>query len=157
MPDKSIRMPINIQIDESQIQSLVEFYGLKLEAVRTQKQVLEQEEKKYVALIGQLTMPDSKHQNTEKPEPALLPKTRAYSASWPIHEKIKHVLIIDNRPLSSRDIINRLLSLEPALNVNKEKTAKNISTVLSIRKGDLFERVEMGGQNYYKLIEKAAV
>lgn len=148
-------MPISIQVDESQIQPMIEFYGLKLEAVRNQKRVLEQEEKKYVDLIGQLSVADSKQQGGDKSDLSMPSKGKKYIASWPIHEKIKHVLSIDNRPLSSRDIINKLLTLEPALNANKEKTAKNISTVLSIRKGDLFERVEMGGQNYYKLIEKA--
>lgn len=146
-------MPINIQIKDNHVQSLVEFYGGKLKSVRESKKALEAEEKEYEEIINQLLKKPAKNEN-EAPQLAIQ-SFKGYDVNWAIHEKISYVLKHSHEALTTRQIIDKLLSLEPGLNATKTKTEKNISTILSIKKDKLFKRIEeKGKENKYELLTK---
>lgn len=72
-----------------------------------------------------------------------------YNSNTTVVEKIKYVLKHSDQPLSSREISERLISIEPNLGgANRSTTFKNVSTLLSINKGEgkAFKRIEKEGE-----------
>lgn len=79
-----------------------------------------------------------------------IPEINGYMLSWPLHEKISYVLRTAESPKTTRQIFERLLSIDSSLHTDKEKSLKNVSTVLSIKNGELFQRVKNEtGENAY--------
>lgn len=72
-----------------------------------------------------------------------------YESEWTIIEKVKYVLSKSEAPLTSREISEKLMKLEPALAEKKDSTIKNVSTILSVYQGEgkPFKRIEREKMN----------
>ncbi len=128
-------MPIQITIEDNEVSVLTEFYASRLKVVRDKKVELDREEKSLEDKIKQLHRQPVTSAIQVSPQ-LTLNEMNGYNSNTTNIAKIEYVLREAGKPLTTRQIIDRLLILDPALNANKLKVAKNISTVLSINQGD---------------------
>lgn len=149
-------MPIQIEIKDEYVKSITEFYGTQLKEIREKKIALDKEEKEIENIITQLHNGTSTTTTTIKKESVPVISSangNGYNSKSTILEKIKYILKESEEGMTSREIIDRMLTLEPALNANKQKTAKNISTILSINKETDLKRDSLlnGKVNVYSI------
>ncbi|MDP4284105.1 MAG: hypothetical protein Q8891_06750 [Bacteroidota bacterium] len=154
-------MSIHIEIKDEHVKLMTDFYGGQLKAIREKKKELDKEEKEIENIISQL---NSGNNEATPKEPLKLTTQKfyggmpPYNPKWTILEKIKYVLNENHDTfgsgMTSREIIDRMLAIDPVLNADKVKAAKNVSTVLSIHNGKELKRDELskdGRINVYSI------
>ena len=72
-----------------------------------------------------------------------------YNPDTTILEKIKYVLRNSDQPLTSREISEKLMSMDKELAKNRITTIKNVSTIISMNRGNgkVFKRIEKEGED----------
>jgi septal ring factor EnvC (AmiA/AmiB activator) len=106
---------------------------IELKRLETEKQELEKQIQEIENALAGITISSNGYENNKT-----------------VVDKIKYVLKHTKQPLTSREIADRLMILEPALGgENKANTIKNVSTLLSINKGEgkAFKRIEKEGED----------
>ncbi|MBW0179296.1 hypothetical protein [Sediminibacterium sp.] len=128
-------MTIDITVTENETPELLEFYHNKLVALREQRNSIDVKERQIEAMISKLLGKTPKEpvysKSVVQVEQPATTNTDYPQGSTNIG-KIAFVLKNSPNPLTSRQIIDAILALDPKLNADKVKAAKNISTVLSI-------------------------
>lgn len=137
-------MPIQLEITDSQIPLLSKMYSERLGEINKQISKLSEEKLEIEAILKKLHAPKSVSPIEVGVKPISLVRPIKYAAGneigiynpkATIREKIKYVLKTENTEMTSREIVDKLFVLDPALNGDKNKAAKNVSTVLSILVG----------------------
>jgi hypothetical protein len=124
-------MPVQIEIHESHIQSLVEFYALRLKALREEIAEREKETREINSLIQKL-------RRKGVPEPTtngtLIPRVE-YSETWPWAKKIAFAIELNNKPLTTKEIVDSLIDYESSFLFDRKRVVASISSVLSMKSG----------------------
>ncbi|MES2331935.1 MAG: hypothetical protein V4539_20175 [Bacteroidota bacterium] len=138
-------MSKTIEILDDEIADFIEIYTKRLDKARQDKQDAESRERSALAKLRELGAPVSASIDVMKPatdafKDAFAPLnkvllSRFYNQSDTIIGKIKFVLNESNVPMSTNQINNRLYELDPKYNSDRKKTAKNVSSVLSVNHG----------------------
>ena len=119
-------MPVTIELNGAELDDYREFLESKLTAIELKLKPLLDEKMVLVNKISKITGSVSEHDHR-------YPK--GYFPTGSINSRIVAILEDAGEPLYTRDIINKILELQPELKLTKEleeKTSKNVSTVLSI-------------------------
>ncbi len=151
-------MPVQIEISENDLPVLVEFYGSKLKSVDSQIEKLSQERASLQSTLDKLLGKDKK----QPTRPVLdifkqdLSKL-GFDPNWTILSKVTYILSLSGKPMSSREVTDRLFDFQPELKAEYDKTSKNVSTILSINNGPdkKFLKATDGGVNYFFINKKS--
>lgn len=142
----STNMPINLQVTEASLPLLEKVSKDRLQNIEDEIKPLLQKvaeltrEKKE---LGELLVQIS----ANKPSHALFGD---YNPKATILAKISYILRKYPEPQTSRQISNALLSIDEELAKDPKALYKNVSTILSINKGEgkTFRRIEEEGKDY---------
>jgi len=148
-------MSIKIEISESEATELKEYYISKLHEVDNELQNLYAKKAQFQNIISRLINKKTS-QEADHTLPLFLPPSpdEIYPSKGTILERIEFILRTSNSPLNTREIIDRVFLYQPHLKTDKDlesRTAKNVSTILSIHKGKKFYRTSEKGANYFSL------
>lgn len=145
-------MTTDLQLSKEEASEFAEFLKTKVTAIDEKIAPLVKEKESLLERIAKLNghakpfttaFEKVKTEASRKVSELLIPQTNI--------GKIRHVLKEgNNKPMSTRQIIDRLFVLQPGLRLDKDKVAKNISTVLSINQGagKVFNRTADVDGNY---------
>jgi len=129
-------MPVQIEINDSHIDALIEFYIQKLKVLREEIAEREKATKEINAQILRLkkgrTSSSSSGPNLHQLEAPLVP----YSDKWPWVRKIRFALERRGKPLTTKEIVDTLIEYEIALMFDRKKAVASISSMLSTKSGD---------------------
>lgn len=122
-------MPIQIEIHESHIQPLVDFYVQRLRVLKDEIFEREKEVKEINFMIQKLrkkNTPDVPTANTSKVE---------YSENWPWARKITFAIELMKKPLTTKEIVDVLTEYESAFLFDRKRVVASISSTLSTKSG----------------------
>jgi hypothetical protein len=137
---KYILMPYDIQITDTSASLLMRVSREKMEAI-------EQELKPLIDRVRQLNK--EKILDQVKAKVPVQVMQADYDPKAILVNKIAYVLRKIQEPQTSRQIANALLAIDPELAKHPMATYKNVSTILSINKGEgkTFKRIEEEGKD----------
>lgn len=133
-------MPIQIDVHESHIQSLIQFYFERLKTLRVEITAKELELKEITLVIQKLKR-GSANGNTQDN----IGKVNIdYSESWPWARKVEFAIELKEKPLSTKEIVDILTEFEPSFLIDRKRVVASISSILSSKSGEgkEFKRVE---------------
>jgi hypothetical protein len=139
-------MPVQIEINESHIDALVDFYIQKIKVLREEIAIREKEAKEINSQImklkkGKSSVSMSPSENEEQSAQMI-----SYSDKWPWVRKIKFALEIQGRPLTTKEILDTLIDYEIALMFDRKKAVASISSILSTKSGEDKEFIRVEGE-----------
>lgn len=151
---------IQLQLSDTQLEDMRQYYMFRLKDLREEKDDIEKEIEKVENVVQQLSAKgvSTKDKDKEKerairpPSQLAIGEMNGYVIGWPIHEKISYVLRKGGgRPMPTREIIDELFKIDHSMLKDKDKAAKNISSVLSMKNGELYAREKNGNEYAYIL------
>ena len=131
-------MPVNIYIQNKDIDDLIEFYNLKLKKIKQNKIELDKEEKSIKATILQLKSKKAVYDNAVD---LFIPKNEnesVYSVKWTWAKKIHFAINEARKPLTTNEIVDALSIYEPDFEEGgseRRKAIASISSTLSVKAG----------------------
>lgn len=127
-----------IDIAESLIGPTVEFYQTHIQRIDNKINELKKQRQEVEELINQLLSNEtaSTPADDEDPGGTIFTYALEFSPKWTIKEKIEYVLKYIKDRLTTGEIVDELLILQPSLSDDRTKTQKNVSTILSIYTGE---------------------
>lgn len=147
-------MAIQIEILDSHVKHLTEFYIQRLKTLREEIQERERETKEINANILKL-----KKGGTTSPEAVPTILSADYSDKWPWLKKVQFAIELQNRPLTTKEIVDTLSEYEPSFIYDRKRAVASISSILSSRwgEGKEFKRTQSDSGDFaYDLNKKVA-
>ena len=151
-------MPIQLEISDIHVKGLTEFYIQRLKALREEIMDRERETKEINAIIQKLrkTVPSAPLFSDDVTNKTGLD----YSDKWPWVKKVQFAIIHENRPLTTKEIVDVLTEYETAFIYDRKRAVASISSVLSGKWGadKDFTRIESesGDFAYYLNVKDSA-
>ncbi|MEP7279590.1 MAG: hypothetical protein ABI813_13150 [Bacteroidota bacterium] len=141
-------MSIQIDVQDSHAQLLIDFYISRIRVLREEIMIREQETREINSVIQKL----KKKSNLEKSE-RLIPITN-YSEKWPWVKKVQYAIEYQNRPLTTKEIVDVLSEFESSLLIDRKRAVASISSILSSKSGEDkdFLRVESDSRDFAYVI-----
>ena len=127
-------MPIQIEVQDTHAQLLIDFYVQRLKTLRDEILERERETKDINNTIQRLKKKNSLSTSQELPEITALDKT-AYSDKWPWIKKVSFALSGTKNALTTKEIVDVLTEYEPAFLFDRKRAIASISSILSSRWG----------------------
>lgn len=148
-------MPIQIEVQETHAQLLIEFYVQRLKVLRDEILERERETKEINSTIQKLKKKNSNSGQQEIPNNAVSIET-SYSDKWPWVKKVSFVLENTSHPLTTKEIVDVLTEYEPSFLFDRKRAIASISSILSLRWGGdkEFLRVESESGDFAYTINK---
>lgn len=153
-------MPITIQIEDNEAPVLIEFYNKQKQKLRAEvDQRLEQLEQ-INARLEQLTgvirstqtsiQPEVFKTGTNSGEVTIKKTLPEYNPDWTWRAKMNYCLITSESPLSSKEVVDRILSYEPNLVDDRKKIMLNVAAAFSsgYDKGN-YDRIKQNNEYQY--------
>jgi hypothetical protein len=141
-------MSIQIEIQDGHAQLLIDFYIGRLKTLRGEILDRERESKEINTIIQKL----------KKREPLLAVSNgihvdkSTYSEKWPWVKKIQFALEHQERPLTTKEIVEALTEHEPSFLFDRKRAVASVSSILSTKSGSEFIRVDSeSGDFAYRL------
>lgn len=139
-------MPIQIEIQDSHAQLLIDFYIARLKVLRDEIQDREKESKDINTTIQRLRKREipltigNGHQIDKS----------IYSEKWPWLRKVQFALESRSTPLTTKEIVDVLTEYEASFLFDRKRAVASVSSILSTNAGSEFIRVpsESGGFAY---------
>lgn len=152
-------MPLQIEINDLHIDSLIDFYIQRLKVLRDEISEREKETKEINAQILKLKRGKTTGLlgagNSQISAPSI-----PYSEKWPWVRKIRFALENQGRPLTTKEIVDTLIEYEIGLMFDRKKVVASVSSMLSTKSGDgkEFARVESDSGDFaYDLNNKNVI
>lgn len=124
-------MPIQIEIHDSHIQPLIDFYVNRLKTLRNEIVEREKEMKDVTQTIQKLKKTTLLTQGNEE---NTIPSVE-YSDKWTWVRKIEFAISFKNKPLTTKEIVDVLTEFEPSFLFDRKRVVASISSTLSTRSG----------------------
>lgn len=151
-------MTKTIEVQDEDVALLVDIYTKQLASVREQKKELDDKERSLIDKLKRLGSPvDALSPIREMFTEAMAnAKQVTYNLQGTIVGKIRFVLNESGKEMSTSQIVNRLYELDAVYREDPKKTAKNVSSVLSVNHGTgkPFKRTEDANGVYLFSINK---
>jgi|HubBroStandDraft_1064217.scaffolds.fasta_scaffold434096_1 hypothetical protein len=125
-------MPIQIEVQDIHAQLLVDFYVGRLKVLRDEILEREKETRDINGIIQKL----------RKREPPLAISNglhvdkSLYSEKWPWVKKVQFALGNQEKPLTTKEIVDVLTEYEPSFLFDRKRAVASISSILSSKSGD---------------------
>ena len=134
-------MPILIEVNDTHIKQLTEFYIQRLKVLRDEIIEREKESKEINATIQKLRKTPSA---SERYDNLTRPLSTEYSDKWPWAKKVQFAIKEQGKPLTTKDIVDVLTEYETTFIYDRKRAIASISSVLSSKFGDgkEFGRIE---------------
>lgn len=136
-------MPIQIEIQDTHAQLLIDFYVQRLRVLRDEILERERESKEINGVIQKL----------RKREPQLAisngsPVDRlVYSDKWPWVKKVQFALETQENPMTTKEIVDLLTEYEPSFLFDRKRAVASISSILSSKSGPGKEFARLDGES----------
>lgn len=127
-------MPIQIEVQDTHAQLLIEFYVKRLKTLRDEILEREKETKDINNTIQRLKKRNANTANQETAEIATMDRG-LYSEKWPWIRKVSFVLNNTPNALTTKEIVDVLTEYEPAFLFDRKRAIASISSILSSRWG----------------------
>jgi hypothetical protein len=123
-------MPIQIEVQDIHAQLLIDFYVSRLKVLRDEILEREKEARDINAIIQKL----------RKREPPLVSNSlhlekSTYSEKWPWVKKVQFALETQEKPLTTKEIVDVLTEYEPSFLFDRKRAVASISSILSSKSG----------------------
>ncbi len=123
-----------IEIQDTELILLTNYYNEKLNIVRGKITELRKEEINIGDMLRKLNG-DTLTPVNPISSSLTTPQESHYSTKDTIIGKVKYVLAESGREMTTSEIVSRLLDIDEIFRGDKNKTAKNVSTILSVNQG----------------------
>ena len=149
------KMPVNINIPDNQIDTMIKFYVDRQKEKRELILSLEKEVREFSSTIMQLRNAKSKptHLNPESIE--TIPSEKVYSPKWPWVKKIEFAMNEANKFITTKEVVEILTNYEPEFIADRKRAIGSISSTLSVKSGtsqdskDFIKRESESGELEY--------
>lgn len=135
-------MPIQIEVQEVHIEPLISFYLNRLKSLRDEIIDREKEMKDINTMIQKLKR---RNISVEQPVENTIAKIE-YSDKWPWVKKISFAMEIQNKPLTTKQIVETLMEFEPSFLFDRKRAVASISSILSSKSGTGREFIRIDGE-----------
>ena len=145
MPSNTAYMPVNIQIDESHIDALIDFYIQRMKILRDEIAAKEKESKEINIQILKL----KKGKNQPSLHSSQIDDVRnnvEYSDKWPWVRKIRFAIEQQKKPLTTKQIVETLTEHDTELLFDRKKAIASVSSMLSTKSGLDKEFIRLEGE-----------
>lgn len=127
-------MLIQIEVQDTHAQLLIEFYVQRLKVLRDEILERERETKDINSTIQKLKKKNSNSGHQEIANNAVSIET-PYSDKWPWVKKVSFVLENSSQPLTTKEIVDILTEYEPSFLFDRKRAIASISSILSSKWG----------------------
>jgi hypothetical protein len=142
-------MPIQIEIQDTHAQLLIDFYVGRLKVLREEILDRERESKEINGVIQKLKKRDTQPFAISN---GILVDRSEYSEKWPWLKKVLFALNTTDRPLTTKEIVDVLTEYEPSFLFDRKRAVASISSILSTKAGSEFVRVSSDSGDFaYRL------
>jgi hypothetical protein len=145
-------MAVKIEISDTHVKALTEFYIQRLKVLREEMIEREKEIKEINATIQLLRKP------TVAGDLSITKSSSVeYSEKWPWIKKIQFAIAHEDRPLTTREVVDVLTEFETAFIYDRKRAIASISSVLSNKWGpdkDFGRQQSESGDFAYYINEK---
>ena len=133
-------MPIQIEINDAHIQPLIDFYIKRLRTLKDEIMEREREMKEISQVIQKL----KKREVISDTDAEITVSSIPYSDKWTWVKKIEFAIEYQNKPLTTKEIVDTLTEFEPSFLFDRKRVVASISSTLSSKSGPNkeFVRVE---------------
>lgn len=135
-------MEVTVNVDEKAVHPMIQFYESRYQQVKEGAMKLYDEAKQIAKVISQLKYKELEIKPKSVVSSSTVTEDKEYSKEWSLNRKIQFIIGKNNKPLTSNEISSQLLMLDKSLAKDREKTIKNVSTILSIETGKIYSRVK---------------
>lgn len=135
-------MEVTVNVDEKAVHPMIQFYESRYQQVKEGAMKLYDEAKQIAKVISQLKYKELEIKPKSVVSSSTVTEDKEYSKEWSLNRKIQFIIGKNNKPLTSNEIASQLLMLDKSLAKDREKTIKNVSTILSIETGKIYSRVK---------------
>lgn len=135
-------MEVTVNVGEKVVHPMIQFYESRYQQVKEAAQRLYDEAKQIANVISQLKYKELELKPKSPASSVPVNEDKEYSKDWSLNRKIQFIISKNNKPLTSGEISAQLLIIDRALAKEREKTVKNVSTILSIETGKRYSRVK---------------
>jgi len=151
-------MPIQIEVQDTHAQLLIEFYVQRLKTLRDEIQERERETKEINSTIQRLKKKNSNISTQELTDNAVTDKVE-YSDKWPWIKKVSFALNFAQKALTTKEIVDVLSEYEPAFLFDRKRAIASISSILSSRWGTdkEFIRVQSDSGDFAYTVNKPVI
>ncbi len=145
---------MDIRIKNTHAQLLLDAYDAKIEAIDQQLTPLQKKKIEYVEAKRDILRQINGEQVTDTIPSSVQSKIQlnGYDYEWTWVDKAKYILKKSNAPLSSAEIVDQLLIVEP--NIKRSTAMKSLSSILGVRAKagiDFLRANNSTGDNVYSL------
>ncbi len=155
-------MPINIQIDDKDASQFIALFkhvrqDLLKQAEETKAKIARVDAQIHALINGTATFVDVTPTAEEIDETFVSSRSHKnppYDKKWTWFKKVKFIITEKGGQAGTKDIVNRILEIEPELKERREQIVRTISSFIStsVKEGKHFNRVNDGTANYeYRL------
>jgi hypothetical protein len=151
-------MAIQIEVQDAHAKLLVEFYIQRLQVLRGEINEREKEIKSINSTIQSLKKAQF-NGSVVNPGSTNVNLNTNYSNKWPWVKKVQFAIESQNRPLTTKEIVETLTEFEPEFIFDRKRAVASISSILSSKSGDNkeFIRIESeSGEFAYAMNEPAS-
>jgi len=145
LPSNIAYMAVSIEINESHIDALIDFYIQRMKILRDEIAVREKESKEINAQILKLnkgkSQPSLSFSPSEKPKHSI-----EYSDKWPWVRKIRFAIEQQGKPLTTKQIVETLTEHEIELMFDRKKAVASVSSMLSTKSGPDKDFIRVEGE-----------
>lgn len=138
----SMSTPVKVYIQSKDLEELIDFYETKLISIKQQRKELDLSEREVRATIMQLR---GKLSDLTAPEDngikySVQPNLATYSRTWNWVRKIEFAIREAAKPLTTTEIIEMLIVVEPGLEEEKRKSISSVSAIVSMQSGGINDK-----------------
>jgi hypothetical protein len=130
-------MAIQIEIQDSHAQLLIEFYISRLKVLRDEIIAREQETKdinRIIQKLKQKNISERIERNVSTSERSVSAIT-SYSHKWPWVKKVQFAIEYQNKPLTTKEIVETLIEFESSMLIDRKRAIASVSSILSSKSG----------------------
>ncbi len=124
-------MAIQIEVHDTHIQPLINFYLERLKALRAEIIEREQEVREINSTIQKLKKRNVTASDTDKNTPIT-----NYSEKWPWVKKVQFAIEFKGTPLTTKEIVDTLSEFESSFLIDRKRVVASISSILSSKSGE---------------------
>jgi hypothetical protein len=159
-------MPVNIYIQDKDVDDLIQFYNGKLKSVKERKVQLDKEESAIKATIAQLKSKKGASVITQFetfiPTTDIINDEKEYNKKWIWAKKIVFALKDISQYATSNEIVDRIIVYEPDL--DRKRAIASVSSTLSVKSDDdgsdetkLFIKIDDGTGTFKFFVKKGKI
>lgn len=128
-------MPVNIYIQDKDVDDLIQFYNSKLKVIKEKKGELDKEESSIKATIAQLKSKKALVVTTDMQNTMTVIENdeKEYNRKWIWVKKIEFVIRDIGHPATTNEIVDRIIVFEPGL--DRKLAIASVSSNLSVKSG----------------------